>query len=68
MTDHIHARLRRARARIGIVGKDREVLAGPKRWWQTTHAGLLAVVDPALDAEGLCHAQSIAVAGEVIVC
>ena len=58
-TDTIHARIRRARAAIGIVTHDGKVTTGRTSYDYVSHQRLLAAVDPALDAEGLWHSQSI---------
>jgi PAS domain-containing protein len=58
-TDTIHARIRRARAAVGIVTHDGKVTTGRTSYDYVSHQRLLAAVDPALDAEGLWHSQSI---------
>ena len=64
----IHAQIRRARAAIGIVAHDHRVTAGGTAYDTVSHQGLLAVVDPALDAEGLWHSSSLSVVpGEAVL-
>ena len=58
-TDTIHAKVRRARKAIGIVTHDGKVSTGRTTYDYVSHQRLLAAVDPALDAEGLWHAQSV---------
>ena len=60
-TDTIHARIRRARAAIGIVTHDGKVTTGRTSYDYVSHQRLLAAVDPALDAEGLYHSQSVTI-------
>ena len=57
--DTIHARIRRARRAIGIITHDGRVVTPKASYDYVSHQRLLAAVDPALDAEGLWHAQSI---------
>lgn len=66
--DTIHARIRRARKAIGIVTHDGRVSAGRTTYDYVSHQRLLAAVDPALDAEGLWHSQSIEPRGDVLTC
>lgn len=58
-SDTIHARIRRARRAIGIVTHDGKVTTNRTSYDYVSHQRLLAAVDPALDAEGLWHSQSI---------
>ena len=58
-TDTIHARIRRARKAIGIITHDGRVSTGRTSYDYVSHQRLLAAVDPALDAEGLYHSQSV---------
>lgn len=57
--DTIHARIRRARKAIGLVTQDGTVSTGRTTYRYVSHQRLLAAVDPALDAEGMWHSQSI---------
>jgi hypothetical protein len=57
--DTIQARIRRARRAIGIITHDGRVSTGRTSYDYVSHQRLLAAVDPALDAEGLWHAQSV---------
>jgi len=57
--DTIQAKIRRARKAIGIVTHDGKVSTGRTTYDYVSHQRLLAAVDPALDAEGLWHAQSV---------
>ena len=58
-TDTIHSRIRKARKDIGLLLHDRTVRAGNTTYDTVTHQGLLAAVDPALDAQGLWHSQTM---------
>jgi len=68
--DTIHARIRRARHAIGLVPRDGSVTSGPAKYDYVSHQRLLAAVDPALDAEGMWHSQSIRIdaSGLALVC
>lgn len=66
--DHtIHARIRRARRAIGIITHDGRVSTGRTSYDYVSHQRLLAAVDPALDAEGLWHSQSVAVGDSCLI-
>jgi len=68
MTDTIHARIRRARRAIGIITHDGRVSTGRTSYDYVSHQRLLAAVDPALDAEGLYHSQSMSLDdGRIVV-
>ena len=58
-TDTIYSRIRKARKDIGLLLHDRTVRAGNTTYDTVTHQGLLAAVDPALDAQGLWHSQTM---------
>ncbi len=66
----IHARIRRARHAIGLLTRDGSVTSGPAKYDYVSHQRLLAAVDPALDAEGMWHSQSMRVdaSGLALVC
>ena len=67
-TDTIQARIRRARRAIGIITHDGRVSTGRTSYDYVSHQRLLAAVDPALDAEGLYHSQSMSLDdGRIIV-
>lgn len=68
--DTIHARIRRARHAIGLLTRDGSVTSGPAKYDYVSHQRLLAAVDPALDAEGMWHSQSMRVdaSGIALVC
>ena len=68
--DTIQARIRRARHAIGLLTRDGSVTSGPAKYDYVSHQRLLAAVDPALDAEGMWHSQSIRVdaSGLALVC
>lgn len=66
--DTIQARIRRARRAIGIITHDGRVSTGRTSYDYVSHQRLLAAVDPALDAEGLYHSQSMSLDdGRIIV-
>lgn len=65
--DTIHARIRRARKAIGIITHDGRVSTGRTTYDYVSHQRLLAAVDPALDAEGLWHSQSVAVGDSCLI-
>jgi hypothetical protein len=66
--DTIQARIRRARRAIGIITHDGRVTAGRTSYDYVSHQRLLAAVDPALDAEGLYHSQSMSLDdGRIVV-
>ena len=69
-TATIHARIRRARHAIGLLTRDGSVTSGPAKYDYVSHQRLLAAVDPALDAEGMWHSQSIRIdaSGLALVC
>jgi hypothetical protein len=66
----IQARIRRARHAIGLLTRDGSVTSGPAKYDYVSHQRLLAAVDPALDAEGMWHSQSIRIDGSglALVC
>jgi len=66
----IQARIRRARHAIGLLTRDGSVTSGPAKYDYVSHQRLLAAVDPALDAEGMWHSQSMRVdaSGLALVC
>ena len=67
-TDTIQARIRRARRAIGIITHDGRVSTGRTSYDYVSHQRLLAAVDPALDAEGMWHSQSIGPRDGVLLC
>ncbi len=66
--DTIQAKIRRARKAIGIITHDGRVSTGRTSYDYVSHQRLLAAVDPALDAEGLYHSQSMSLDdGRIVV-
>lgn len=65
--DTIQARIRRARRAIGIITHDGRVSTGRTSYDYVSHQRLLAAVDPALDAEGLYHSQSVMIGDSCLI-